>query len=141
MSNNIDSPSIELIKKIHSINSQIKRMSAFIKYHRSEIDTLDSKLKNLNNKLKNLNNNIRNENSNSKKMYQLDKKQLEEDLKFANKNILVFESMFKSLIDTKYDLIDELYSSNKVGYQKYINLKNGPEKNKNYYKKLKNMNV
>ena len=145
MSNNRESRSIKLIKKINSIPSQIKRIKIIIESNQLEIGTINSKLKNLNNKLKNLNNNIRNENtissfviknSDSKKMYQQDKKQLEEDLKSLNKNIVVYQSMIESLVKIKYDLIQELYESNITYYKKYVSL-SGHENNTNYYEKLK----
>jgi hypothetical protein len=142
MSNNIKSRSIELIKKINFINSDLKKINYIIKFGRSEIKTLNGTLKNLNKNIRNENTifSVFIKNSDSKKLYQLHKKQLEEYLKSVNKNIIECEYIIESLIEKKHDLEEELHNLSMRYYQKYISLR-GRENNKNYYEKLNMMKV
>ena len=105
-------------------------------------------ISNVNDTLTNLNKKIRNENtifsfflknSVTKKKYQEHKIFQQKYIIELNKKIDDNESIIKSLIKMRDDVVEELVRLNKKYYEKYISLI-GKENNKNYYEKFNEIN-
>ena len=142
MSNNkkILSP-IELIKKINFINSEIKYMKFLLQGCQKEISNVNDTLTNLNKKIRNENTifSFFLKNSVTKKKYQEHKIFQQKYIIELNKKIDDNESIIKSLIKMRDDVVEELVRLNKKYYEKYISLI-GKENNKNYYEKFNEIN-